>query len=1386
MVKESKSIYSSRSYQKDPLQKSFFGNPHLNESNQNASISNGLARNNVKPTGTRIIFQDSDSSSNSNEENSSNDESGDDQEVISSVLGSKNPSVEQSNKSKSVSRTSKSRDSFDRDVSGLNDVLGGLTIDKPRSNSSNKTFDIPTKNSAPSTSINDSSSSTSRFFQKLEKNKAKNREEIERLRAENSKNHSPGSSTEDHHPSSNSKIKPFTKSEPLTNTSSQTRTQPVHIFFPDTPPPKVSSAEFMNGDKFPNTFNEQSSKPVSLETTSEKLSYEEYKNKFSGSLDSSVNNPQHPRSSLENPRKPRHIFFTDTPQKPKPNPTNILPTSDKSKEQNTSTDKPTIEKLVFSGAKNFNFGFHPKPQNTHIFFPDTPEKPKDETSNKTNETDSTSSAFSFGNNNEQMSFSNKLNQPQKSDVSPKQNRHMTFSNSPNSSPLPANTEKTRGSFSFNISPVSSEKISNNNTANGKSFSIEANQKQDDSKQSTTTTTKSSTTELTSTQPLSSAIPSGPASTRNIFKTQTSLNYNPNNSFKSFNTTDISNPVPLFTFASHNTTSKPSVNFNSTNSDSNSQPAMTSSTTTSTSSSDAPTLSATSKSEPIAPAPSSENPALKSRPNRPIIVPKGLMRPKPLFDTRKKPPVIQKPASSFQYTPSNSLQNNNNEVIKPETTTSELPKKDQQISSSSSYDPFAPLDPKADQWGIRMSLDQLRQTPSSGLGNGGLEGYTPGQTQNSWGAKAGIGILGEKNRGSFGAPGTNLLSQANEYQYTDPATVTQSIQEIFDTFDEVNDGDDDDANLTITAKSNSNKGKVEGLTVTLLPHQIKGLKFLKSREAEKIKSKGGLLCDDMGLGKTVQSIALILTNSMDSVLEKSKKNTKSQKNTSESPKNLIKTTLVVAPLALIHQWASEIKEKAPSLRVLVHHGPSRDTSAWGFENYDVIVTTYQIVVSEFHNAGPLFQKQWWRIIVDEAHTIKNSQTKSAKAAYQLLGDRRWCLTGTPIQNNIDELQSLIRFLNIGPYNDYGTWATQISRPISSGNGVLAAKRLHAVLAAIMLRRRKDVLNKPSNTTGKDGDNSSGVAFRMKERRVHRINIEFSKPEKEIYKKFEERAITQIDGVGIQETGYIAALVLLLRLRQICDHVKLVTKSMSDGDKDSLLGLGTNGSNTPTKMNNFDDGDDDDFLSDILGSLSLSDNNKNNYNNNNNNSHSKSILDAPSAKMRSLLSILNKERGRKTIIFSQFTSFLDILEPGLSSNGFQYVRYDGSMSSQNRESSLQQLRENPRVTILLCSLKAGALGLNLTCASQVILMDPWWNPMISEQAIDRVHRIGQTRDVDVYEMMVISSVEERIMALQEKKRQLAQQVIENKSSSSSANSGFNFNKLSFNELLHLFKD
>ena len=714
------------------------------------------------------------------------------------------------------------------------------------------------------------------------------------------------------------------------------------------------------------------------------------------------------------------------------------------------------------------------------------------------------------------------------------------------------------------------------------------------------------------------------------------------------------------------------------------------------------------------------------------------------------------------------------------------------------------------------------------------------------------------------------------------------------------------------------GTVEGLKVKLLPHQIDGVAWMRDKELGTKKTrgvlpKGGILADDMGLGKTIQSIALLLTNPKPSATE-------AAASRRILPADLDKSTLVVAPLALIKQWEGEIKdrvEESHALRVCVHHGPKRATSYKELRKYDVVITTYQTLSSE-HAASEdgikigCFGVKWYRVILDEAHSIKNRNAKATKAACALNAEYRWCLSGTPMQNNLDELQSLIHFLQIKPYDDLNTWREQITKPMNNGRGGLAIKRLQVYLKAFMKRRTKDVLKQEGAAKkGKDGKTNAvkSNGFKIVNRSIEKVEADFTPEEREFYKRLESRTDESLERMMAgDKVSYASALCLLLRLRQACNHPKLIKGDLAQ-EKDAFIG-----SQTPSRKKAGND--DMDEMAAMLGGLSVETKTcdvcqidltkeemqdgvircytceaeledplamlkqkKDKKRKEKKSKHSEHIKrerqpmrrvvvdsddededvkpvgrktkqvtnlvssdvepeppsdsdedirpvtrrekqalkisssdaeadeqltsssadddddgdedseesfdssDSPSSdfitstKIRHLLKLLSHDsRTHKYIVFSFFTSMLDLIEPFLQRSHISFVRYDGQMRNDAREASLASLRNDPSTRVLLCSLRAGSLGLNLTAASRVVILEPFWNPFVEEQAIDRVHRLNQTQDVVVYKMTIKDTVEARILELQEKKRELANATIEGKKGGL---------KLTLQDMLKLFR-
>ncbi|KAJ4489981.1 SNF2 family DNA-dependent ATPase [Lentinula aciculospora] len=583
---------------------------------------------------------------------------------------------------------------------------------------------------------------------------------------------------------------------------------------------------------------------------------------------------------------------------------------------------------------------------------------------------------------------------------------------------------------------------------------------------------------------------------------------------------------------------------------------------------------------------------------------------------------------------------------------------------------------------------------------------------------------------------------------------------------------------------------------LLNHQVIGRKWMRDRENPQLKRMGGILADDMGLGKTIQTLTRIVEG---------------RPRKSDKEDGWDAATLVVCPLALVQQWYDEIKRITTGLNVTKHQGPSRTVDPRILKRSHVVITTYDTLKSEYGVFDPadgkrkgkskkatvsddsdsseaehfghtlkkplkkatktkkdaLFNVQWFRVILDEAHNIKNRNTAAAKACCGLEAKFRWVLTGTPMQNDVTELYSLLRFLRIKPFSSWDRFNEQIAKPVKNGKGAnRAMKRLQVVLKQIMLRRRKD-----DTLNGK-------VLIELPKRTVNVVSCSFSPSEQQFYNNLEVKMSTAMEQLveDAQKSGvkanYMSVLLLLLRLRQACNHPILVSKDYKE-DLDAV-------DSKEAKKGSADvDGDD---LIAAFDQLNVSKKCKMCTANLTTLNTSKTILDnhcddcaslviksrqqngdrPDSAKIRmvrKLLSQIDEQSSgeEKTIIFSQFTTMIDLLEPFLAEAGVKFVRYDGSMKPLEREQSLDAIKTDDSIKVILISFKAGSTGLNLTACNNVILVDLWWNPALEDQAFDRSHRFGQKRDVNIYKLKIDNTVEDRILELQDKKRELARAAL-----------------------------
>ncbi|KAK2758231.1 hypothetical protein FQN54_004075 [Arachnomyces sp. PD_36] len=601
--------------------------------------------------------------------------------------------------------------------------------------------------------------------------------------------------------------------------------------------------------------------------------------------------------------------------------------------------------------------------------------------------------------------------------------------------------------------------------------------------------------------------------------------------------------------------------------------------------------------------------------------------------------------------------------------------------------------------------------------------------------------------------------------------------------------------------------------------------------------GGLLADMMGLGKTLSILSLI-AESHPTSLEWEKQAPPNNLRASTPVTRNAKTTLLVSPLSAVNNWTEQIKEhlKENSLSYNVFHGNARTTDADELAKYDIVITTYSTVLSEVLGKGakkgvsPLMKLNLFRIVLDEAHTIREQNTAQSQAIFQLQADRRWSVTGTPIQNRLDDLGSVTRFLKLFPFDDRGRFSIHVLNPFKNEDiSVLATLRV--LVDSFTLRRVKDRINLPP-------------------RQDKVVTLEFSEDEKSLYEFFKNESNVMMNVIAGQSKSRMAGrmyhhvLKAMMQLRRICAHGKELLdpeerermKGLTADDAIDLEGESNRAALTEKKTYEMfalmkensveecvkcgrgfeekrtDSGAVDKTAPiavmlpccDVLcmdcfkplqatfdqvveigkplkclfceGTIPAS------YSHitpagfekyqeslasdklTKKKAKSDGVYEKPHSKTKALIGYLWKsaeisnqnpnEPPIKSVVFSSWTSHLDLIEIALTDRGMDgFTRLDGSMTLKNRHKALDTFRDDPSVTILLITLGAGGVGLNLTAASNVYIMEPQYNPAAVAQAVDRIHRIGQKREVTTIQFIMKDSIEERIAELAKKKQQLA---------------------------------
>jgi SNF2 family DNA or RNA helicase len=418
--------------------------------------------------------------------------------------------------------------------------------------------------------------------------------------------------------------------------------------------------------------------------------------------------------------------------------------------------------------------------------------------------------------------------------------------------------------------------------------------------------------------------------------------------------------------------------------------------------------------------------------------------------------------------------------------------------------------------------------------------------------------------------------------------------------------------------------------------------------------GGCLADDMGVGKTAQVLALLET-----------------RRELRARGEINAPSLAVVPKSLIFNWKQEVQRFTPRLRVLDYTGNARTRD--DLSNCDLVLTTYGTLRRDaLHFKDHIFDY----VILDEAQAVKNARTESAKAVRLLRGNHRLALSGTPIENHLGELWSLLEFLNPGMLGAF----PQLNGGEMRNPSEDARRLLSHALRPFLLRRTKEQ-----------------VATELPQKTEQTIYCEMEPRQRALYNglrdHYRDSLLRKIGADGIAKSK-IQVLEALLRLRQAACHPGLIDRKLV--------------------------------------------------------THSSVKLDVLLEQLRAVL-----DEGHKALVFSQFTSLLAILRTSLRSGEMEYEYLDGK--TVDRQACVERFQNDPECRLFLISLKAGGLGLNLTAADYVFILDPWWNPAVEAQAVDRAHRIGQARQVFAYRLIARDTVEEKVLQLQQTKRNLAEAII-----------------------------
>ncbi|KAK4166015.1 SNF2 family N-terminal domain-containing protein [Cladorrhinum sp. PSN259] len=631
--------------------------------------------------------------------------------------------------------------------------------------------------------------------------------------------------------------------------------------------------------------------------------------------------------------------------------------------------------------------------------------------------------------------------------------------------------------------------------------------------------------------------------------------------------------------------------------------------------------------------------------------------------------------------------------------------------------------------------------------------------------------------------------------------------------------------------------------------------------------GGILADMMGLGKTLSVLSLVTKTMEDAeawsqlepVQPRAPERRPTQSHEIPKPQALelsrvqrnAKATLLVCPLSTITNWEEQLKQhiRPGSISYYIYHGANRIKDVDQLARFDLVITTYGSITSELNfrlkkkrGVYPLEEIGWFRIVLDEAHTIREQSTLAFKSICRLQANRRWAVTGTPVQNKLEDLAALLAFLRLKPFDERSKFLQYIIQPFKAANPEIVPK-LRVLIDTITLRRLKDKIDLPP-------------------RKDEVIRLDFTDDERRVYDWFAKTAQDRVQvltnqGRIVGGRTMIHILRSILQLRLICAHGKDL---LSEEDLAELQGISAD---APIALDSDDEdgppvlqeskayemlylmqeGNSDNCFgcNNKLGAVEVEDPESDRQNDvlgymtqcfhvycptcikhlkagqqgvdpmgcpscigldktscvelfrnradfehesrmaKKHSGTGKIIPDdrytGPHTKTRALVEELlaykrqseeNPEQPPfKSVVFSGWTSHLDLIEIALNHAGITHTRLDGKMSRLARNAAMDSFRDDPNVQVILVSIMAGGMGLNLTSGNSVFVMEPQFNPAAEAQAVDRVHRLGQKRPVRTVRFIMNGSFEEKMIELQDKKKKLASLSMDREASERMAN-------------------